>query len=259
MFRWLARGRTGLATASGAYTYHGPGRGGGNSLNALLDGHRLTADAEFLSKAEEIIRRCVHPDDDIDSRQLLDAERKWFYTVFLQALGKYLDYKSELGQIDRMHAYARLSLLHYARWMAANEYPYLDKPEILEYPNETWAAQDLRKNDVFLFAAKHSDGDDRQRFLERADFFFDYAIRTLREMPTSMLARPMVLLLRHGAMQEYFKRNGMPTGLAAHAPADDFGAPQAFVPQKVAAMQRAKRLVYASGVIVAAAVAWWLL
>ena len=45
VFRWLDRGYTGLATASGAYSYHGPGRGPANSVNALLDGHRLTGTA----------------------------------------------------------------------------------------------------------------------------------------------------------------------------------------------------------------------
>ena len=259
IFRWLARGRTGLATASGSAIYHGPGRAGGNSLNALIDGHRLTGDPEFLLKAEEIIRRCVHPADDIDERQLLDAERKWFYTVFLQSLGKYLDYKVELGALDDMYAYARASLLHYARWMAVYEYPYLDKPEILEYPNETWAAQDMRKSDVFLFAARHAAETERERFLERAEFFYDYSIKTLSNMPTATLARPLVLMLRLGGMREYFRRE---PNLRAPEPdrrIEDLGTPERFVPQKIAAIQTAKRLAYALVAIVAAAVTWWVL
>ena len=102
------------------------------------------------------------------ARNLLDAENRWFYTMFLQALGRYLDYKAELGQLDFMYAYARASLLHYARWMAEHEYPYLDKPEILEYPTETWAAQDMRKSEIFKYAARHATGAERERFLERA-------------------------------------------------------------------------------------------
>ena len=47
---------------------------------------------------------------------------------------------NECWRVHERYAYGRASLLHYARWMADNEYPYLDKPEILEYPNETWAA-----------------------------------------------------------------------------------------------------------------------
>ena len=78
--------------------------------------------------------------------------------MFLQSLGRYLDYKFELGELDRMYAYGRAALLHYARWMAAHEVPTLSRPEILEYPNETWAAQDVRKCEAFQYAAKHSTG-----------------------------------------------------------------------------------------------------
>jgi hypothetical protein len=44
IFRWLSRGYTGLASSSRTPEYHGPGRGAANSLAALIDGHRLTAD-----------------------------------------------------------------------------------------------------------------------------------------------------------------------------------------------------------------------
>ena len=37
--------------------------------------------------------------------------------------------------------------------MVAYEYPYLTKPEVLEYPNQTWSGQDLRKVDILSFAA----------------------------------------------------------------------------------------------------------
>ncbi|HEX6163431.1 MAG TPA: hypothetical protein VFZ31_08700 [Vicinamibacterales bacterium] len=259
VFKWLARGHTGLATASGSIEYHGPGRSAGNSLNALIDAHRLTGEAEFLAKAEEIIRRCIHPADDIAARELLDAERKWFYTVFLQALGKYLDYKIELRALDDTYAYARESLLHYARWMAVHEYPYLDKPEILEYPNETWAAQDLRKSEVFLFAARHAMPVDRGRFLERAAFFHDYSLQTLGRMPTATLTRPLVLMLRLGGMHDYFSRvphlrAPEPVGRAA-----DFGTPRQFVPQKITALKRAKRLAGVCAAMAVAAVTWVLL
>ena len=122
-------------------------------MNTLLDGYRLTGERMFLDKAEQIVRRCIHPADDIESRNLLDAENKWFYTMFLQALGRYLDLKAERGQLDRMYAYARASLLSYARWMADHEYPFLEKPAILEYPTETWPAQDMRKSEIFEAAA----------------------------------------------------------------------------------------------------------
>jgi hypothetical protein len=202
---------------------------------ALLDGHRLTGDARFLAKAEELIRRCVHPHDDIAARELLDAERRWSYIVFMQALGRYLEHKAERGEIDGAYAYARASLLHYARWMADHEYPYLEKPEVLEYPTETWAAQDIRKSDVFCYAAQHASGDERPRFVERARFFFDASVSTLLKLETRTFARPVILLLTNGLLH-------LGDAAAAHLPAPDadarFGAPSRFIPQKEAAKRR---------------------
>lgn len=238
VFRWLARGRTGLATASGSFMYHGPGRGGANSLNALIDGHRLTGETALLEKAEELIRRAVHPLEEVETHHLLDAERKWFYTMFLQALGKYLDHKADSRQLDDMYTYGRACLLHYARWMAVHEYPYLDKSEMLEYPTETWAAQDIRKSEVFKFAAKHARGAERSRFLERSEFFFRYSTTTLMTMSTRTLARPVVVLLSNGFMHAYFKLR--PETAAALPTRSDIKWPEreVFVPQKVAAKKR---------------------
>ena len=241
VFRWLAGGFTGLASSSRTPDYHGPGRGAANSIAALLDAHQLSGEAIFLAKAEQLIRRCVHPADDVAARRLLDAENRWFYTMFLQSLGRYLDHKADLGQLDFRYAYAQASLLHYSRWMAAHEYPYLDKPEILEYPTETWAAQDMRKSEVFKYAAKHATGQERAHFLERADFFFRYSVSTLADMPTRTLARPVVLLLSFGFMHAYFQHN--PDVAAPGAdPRAGFGEPEAFVPQKARAKKRLVRL-----------------
>ncbi len=238
VFRWLDRGYTGLASASRTPLYHGPGRGSANSIAVLLDGHLLTGDPVFLEKAEQLLRRCIHPNDDIPARNLLDAENRWFYTMFLQSLGRYLDHKAELGQLDFMYAYARASLLHYARWMADHEYPYLDKPEILEYPTETWVAQDMRKSDIFKYAAKHATGAERDLFLERSEFFFRYVTTRLPTMPTRTLCRPVVLLLSNGLMHAYFQKHLGEAAPAGPRPEQDFGRPEVFVPQKVRAKKR---------------------
>jgi hypothetical protein len=248
VFRWLARGATGLASSSRTPLYHGPGRGSANSVSALLDAHRLTGEAAFLAKAEQLIRRCIHPADDVAARNLLDAENRWFYTMFLQSLGRYLDYKAERGELDFGYAYARAALLHYARWMVEHEYPYLEKPETLEYPTETWAAQDMRKSEVFKYAARHASGDERARFLERSEFFFRYATTTLAGMKTRTLARPVVLLLSYGFMHAYFQHHPEETAPPPAAETHDFGRPEAFVPQKVVALRRFKALVLAGGV-----------
>ncbi|MGL4551779.1 MAG: hypothetical protein ACRC33_11380 [Gemmataceae bacterium] len=260
VFRWLAGGPSGLASSSRTPDYHGPGRGSGNSLAALIDGHRMTGDPAFLAKAEELIRRVIHPADDVPARDLLDAENRWFYTMFLQSLGRYLDHKAEFGQLDRRYAYARACLLHYARWMADHEYPYLDKPHRLEYPTETWAAQDMRKCEVFWFAWLHADGAERERFRERARFFYRYSVEALTAMPTRHLCRPVVLLMAFGFRQAWFEGN---PDARAPQPADDpadHGTPSRFVPQKAIAVARAKRLaaLAAAAALLALGSAVWL-
>ncbi|MEO8256563.1 MAG: hypothetical protein ABI868_04375 [Acidobacteriota bacterium] len=241
MFRWLTTADTGLASATQAPDFHGPGRGAGHSILVLLDGHRLTGDRRFLAKAEQLMRRCIHPADDVAALNLLDAERRWSYTVFLQAIGKYLDYKRELGEIDRLYAYGRAALLRYARWMADHEYPFLQKPEILEYPTETWAAQDMRKCEVFAHAAQHAAAPDRRRFIERAQFFFDDSVSTLLDSATRTLARPVVLMLSNGFM--FVGPHAMPERASDNEESTaGFGAPTAFVPQKVTAKKRAAAL-----------------
>jgi hypothetical protein len=251
--RWLSRRPTGLASASGSIDYHGPGRGSGNSLVALVNAFRLTGGRRYLSKAEQIVTRCIHPADDIAARRLLDAERRWYYTIFLQALGYYLDAKAELGELDSTYAYARASLLRYARWMAEHEYPYLDKPAVLEYPTETWAAQDMRKSEVFKLAAKHAQEADRAVFLERSTFFFDYSVKTLTSMPTRTLARPVAILLSNGYAHAFFQKN---PGCSAPPPSQTppTGEPLAFVPQRKAATRRLAILAVAALLLAMAAV-----
>lgn len=259
-FRWLAGGATGLASSSRTPSYHGPGRGSANSLAALLDGHRLTGDAAFLEKAEELIRRVIHPSDDVPARNLLDAENRWFYVMFLQSLGKYLQYKAERGDREGSYAYAQASLLHYATWMAEHEYPYLHKPELLEYPTETWAAQDMRKSEVFWYAWLHAPDEQRERFRERARYFFDYSVQALEGMPTRHLCRPVVLLASHGLRHGWFERNPDARAPEPIDPPTDFGRPAAFEPQKPRALRRFARLAacgLALGVAACLLLVWW--
>jgi hypothetical protein len=240
-FAWIASGATGLASATCTPDYHGPGRGAGHSINVLLDAHRLSGDHAFMAKAEELIRRCIHPKDDVDARQLLDAERRWSYTALLEALAKYLDYKAERNELDETYAYARASLLRYARWMLQREYPFLEKPEILEYPTESWAAQDMRKAEIFLLASRHAPEAEREAFLARARFFFEYSTSALRRMPTRGCARPVVLLLSHGFIYGYFLERRADRAPEPRHEVHDFGAPpSAFVPQKARALERLK-------------------
>jgi hypothetical protein len=252
MLRWLSRAPTGYATASGSYSYHGPGRGPANSLNALLDGHRLTGEHRFLEKAEEIIRRVVHPEEDVAQHRLDDPEHRWFYLMFLQSLGKYLWRKGELGHLDNMYGYGRASLLLYADWMVAHERPYLDTPEKLEYPTETWAAHEVRKSDVLCLASLCAQGSTRERLLERSNFFFRCATETLRPMPTRTLARPVIVLLSSGLV---LPGMGLTRSLAwppPSKPVPTFGAFETFRPQKEIAKRRLKVLVTSIGLLLLA-------
>jgi hypothetical protein len=256
IFRFLARGNTGHASASAAPDYHGAGRGSGNSVNALVDGYRLTNDRRFLDKAHQLIRRCVHPGDDIDALNLLDAERRWFYTMFLQALGKYLEFRAERGERDAMYAYARASLLHYARWMAAHERPYLDHAERLQYPTETWPAQDLRKSEVFNLAALHAEGRERAQFRERATFFFHYAVQTLSGMKTRTLARPMVVLLLNGGLHQWLGRHDNAVLPPPDEPSASLAEKQEFAPQRHVARARLMCLAVAAAAVVLLLLLW---
>ncbi len=198
-FRWLDRRDTGLASATRDADFHGPGRGAGNSINALIDAHRLTGEPRYLEKADALIARCVHPDEDPAAIDPLDAENRWSYTVFLQALGKYLEHRADRELMDDRFEYARAALLRYATWMVAHERPYLETPERLEFPTETWAAQDLRKAAVLEFAARYTQDDIARRgLLAKAGGLVDYAIGTLLQSPTGRLTRPLVLLLAYG-------------------------------------------------------------
>ena len=261
VFRWLAGGATGLASSTGSPDYHGPGRGGANSILACLVAHRLTADRLFADKADELIRRCIHPGDDIQARNLLDVERRWSYTVFLQVLGLYLDDKLQRGALDDMFFYVRESLLHYARWMVANERPYLDQRDQLEFPNETWPAQDLRKADALGWAAIHAEPAEAKAFLARAAFFRDSSIQMLSATPKHRLTRPLVLVLANGfrfsgttAIVPYARRE-TPQGLR------QWGSTPSFEPQRVRAFRRA-RWTAVGGMLaglVAGVALWWLI
>ena len=174
-------------------------RGSGNAITACLDAFDLSNDRAWLDQAAEIITSSIHPADDITGRQLDNIEIAWSYTVFLAAMAKFLDVKVLLKELDRDFEQCRGALLVYTAWMAEHEYQYLAKPEKLEFPNETWAAQELRKAVVFYDAARYCHERERQRlFLEKANEFYNDACAELKRHPTSSLTRPVALILQNG-------------------------------------------------------------
>lgn len=197
--KWLrARTKPKLIVYHEYFELSGPSRSSGNALNTLLDAFLICKDEKYFNWAEELIRCCVSPDDNIEAMDLLDAETRWMYVIFLQALGRYLDVKRELSQLDHSFWYARSALLHYAQWMMNHEYPYLKKPEILEFPDVTWAAQDIRKSDVLAHAALYAPKTLRKSFLEKSRFFFEICMDQLKNFDTRNLTRPVVILMTNG-------------------------------------------------------------
>ena len=195
----LDDGPTGLASKTCEPDYHGPGRGAGNSVNALLDAWQLTGKTTYLHKAEELIRRCVHPDEDIAALDLLNIELRWSYTVFLSALLRYADLKSAAGQLDEMYAYAAITLGRYAHWMAEHERPFFDRADELEFPTETWAAQELRKANVMRLAARYiGDADRREQAIARGHELAERAWADLFRFESRHVTRAVTLVMTEG-------------------------------------------------------------
>ena len=235
----LDDGPTGRASQTRYARYHGPGRGCGNSINALMDAWLVTAQRTYLDKAEELIRRSIHPGDDVPARHLLDVENKWSYTVFLSVLARYLDLKAEAGELDFMHGYARASLLAYAAWMLAHEEPYFDHPEKLDFPTETWAAQEFRKANVLRLAAAHAGEALRERLLRRAADLAERAWSDLLRFESRQVTRAIALVLVDGMRDSYFRQQSGHD--KPHASEQyDFGKPENFIPQKERVLRRLK-------------------
>ena len=240
-FKFLNRRATGYASMTASFDYHGPGRGAGYSINALLDAYLLTRQQRYLVKAEQLIQRCIHPQDNIAARDLLNLELRWSYVVFLQVLGRYLDLKVESGECDQLYCYARESLRHYAQWMREHERCSSTAFDQVNYPTETWLAQDLRKGNVFLFAAKYSQEPLRSAFLAKARFFFEQPLAELLAFETRTLTRPMVLLMGNSLMPAYFDQH--PEEAAPQLEGlYDFGQPLRFEPQLYYAYKLRDRL-----------------
>jgi hypothetical protein len=261
-FRWLSSGPTGYATCS-SDGYYGPGRASANSTLALLTGFELTADRKYLDMAVALMHRTVHPEQNLDRLDLLNAELRWFYTMYLQALCRLIDLlETQPGQETELQ-YAVASLLHYALRMVANERPILDTPEKLQYPTETWAAQDIRKWHVLAYAARWCGSQQEgQAMLDKAEWFYEYVMRTLDGFETKSLCRPVVLLMNYGwqrrGMNDAFREHGLRhIERPSHWP-----SMKNFIPQRQIAIQRAKRIVMSAAVVLVFAigmVSLWLL
>jgi hypothetical protein len=178
-------------------------RGTGNYINTLLDKFIITQQQNTLYQIEHIIKNTIHPLDDFKDRDLGNAEIRWFYTVFLQSVCRYLQTKEELSSLDDTFYYARDSLLHYADWMLENEYPYLEKPDILEFPNHTWTAQDIRKVNILLFASYYSPSTS-SAYSAKARKLYNYITDNLPTEKTRTYTRILAILMQNHGAVAYF-------------------------------------------------------
>ena len=129
--------------------------------------------------------------------------------MFLQEVIRYLDLKRTLDELDAAFVYARDALLHYAHWMTENEQPYLQQPDRLEYPNDTWVAQDIRKANV-LYAAYRYATSDRAQLLSRSVFFRDYVVNTLAQSKTRHFARIQIIMLQNHGPSDLMDHEALP-------------------------------------------------
>ncbi len=179
-------------------------RGTANYVNSLLDSFELSNEKNFLLQAEKVLRNTMHPNEDLQLRHLQNVELNWFYTVLLQSVCRYLSVKQLNKEFDDNFYYCRDCLLNFANWMVENEYPYLDKPEILEYPNDTWTAQDLRKAHV-LAAAHYYCPQKNPNFLAKAEFFENEVAKRLNESATKTYTRILILVLQNCGAVDFYK------------------------------------------------------
>src|SRR5581483_10091658 len=128
----------------------------------------------------------------------------------------------------------------------------------LEYPTETWAAQELRKGNVLRLAARHADEPLRSGLWKRGEELAERAWSDLLRFESRFTTRPLAIMMREGTVDLALRQN-----LGAPAPRPDrehdFGRPEAFVPQKqrVKAMLKSPRGLMTIGLRLLNPLRWW--
>jgi hypothetical protein len=187
------------------YDLDGPGRGAANALSTLVDAWSFTGDNRFCKAAERVLVQCISPRDNQHAMQLDNAELRWMYTLFLMAVGKYLQAKDDAQEHDARYHYAQSSLLHYVRWMVVNEKPYLSAPHKLQYPTESWAVQELRKALCFFIGSHYAAGEEQKNMVERGRYFYNRCFEDLKSFAgKEEYTRPQAILMRDGLIAQYY-------------------------------------------------------
>ncbi|SFR58635.1 hypothetical protein SAMN05216203_1601 [Marinobacter daqiaonensis] len=185
-------------------------RGTGNYLNALLDAWLLQPEHGWLQQAEAVIRNTIHPNDNIDERDLLNVETGWSYLILLASIVRYIALKDELGEQDEPYRYALRSFLRYAEWMKAHERPFLADPDQLEFANDTWVAQDVRKA-MLMFQAANLSGSDAEAYYAKGTEWLDYVCNRLEASDEARYARILIILMQNYGPQHLEPATGSTT------------------------------------------------
>jgi hypothetical protein len=211
--------------------YHGPGRGAGNAISVLLDAWLASGRNSYIDFAEVLINRTVHPEDALADRDLNNFELRWSYTVYLQQLARYLLLTEGVDRPGAMRDYVAASLAHYADWIVDHELFSLDYPERLEFPTETWAAQELRKGNVLLAAAQFVDANRASQYRQRGQAILTRAWQKLMSFESRSYTRPQAIGLQQGYIEKHF--SAVPPRLPRSLrPGLLFKGPIAFQPQR---------------------------
>lgn len=177
---------------------YGFNRGTGNYLNTLLDSWILDQNGSWLQQAEEVIRNTIHPLDLIEQRDLLDVENRWSYLILLAALFRYLYLKRQIDCKDEQYEYTKESVLHYTRWMLSNERPFMEEQSQLEFPNDTWVAQDVRKA-MLMFQASELDHGNGHQYWQLGQKWLEEFTGTLKHSDERHFSRILIILMQnHG-------------------------------------------------------------
>ena len=206
----LTRQTTGAGSSTRDWDYHGPGRGIGNSINALIDAWQLTHADHYLKFCINLIQRCVHPQDDVEALNLNDSENRWSYPIALQALLRFISIVG--NHAPETCDYIRQSLLHFGDWMLQHSTMHFDSPEELEFPTETWAAQDLRKGTTLMLiaslnVASPSQNDSCQKMYEKGALVYHEALEKLMSFPSRACTRPAAIALQQFPIRWFAENN----------------------------------------------------
>lgn len=176
-------------------------RGTANYLNTLLDASLLEPSENWLELTESVISKTIHPADDIEKRYLLEVETGWSYLILLTSLARYLLLKRDAGDTGIHYHYTKAAFTHYTHWMLENERTFLADPNQLEFPNDTWIAQDVRKA-MLMFQAAEFHLEESEHYKNKGYQWVTDVCKTLILSKQRHYARILIILMQNYGPQQ---------------------------------------------------------